>query len=108
MALRITRRPKAKSKRAAAAEPVTETVPAAGPVTGTAPPPAPEPPRREHLYGSVYRVRQSFEETMAQRGYTGEMAQYRRSLAADVGDADHRAAVLRRAGHTGEVIWPEG
>jgi len=71
------------------------------------PPPAPEPPRRVHLFGSQYRVKQSFEETMRQRGYTGQSALYRRRIA-ERGDYQcARDAVARRAGyHPGEVLWP--
>jgi hypothetical protein len=51
----------------------------AEPVAASAPP-TPEPPRREHLYGSTYRVRITFDELMATRGYLGEsvLAQRRR------------------------------
>lgn len=106
--LRVNRRPRrmiarARTKLTAAPEtvaPVTET---------TATETAPEPPRREHLFGSQYLVRQSMEETMGQRGYTGQSALYRRQIAAR-GDFERaRDAAARRAGYRpGEVLWPSG
>lgn len=66
-----------------------------------------EPARREHLFGSQYRVRQSFEETMRQRGYMGQSALLRRRLVAGDDGERQRETATRRAGHTpGSVMWP--
>lgn len=108
--LRLNRRPRrlvarARAKLIAAPEPV---VPVAETVTETTPTEtAPEPPRREHLFGSQYLVRQSMEETMRQRGFTGQSALYRRQIAAR-GDFERaRDAAARRAGYRpGEALWP--
>lgn len=68
--------------------------------------PAPEPPRREHLYGSTYRVRMSFEELMATRGYIGQQA-LRRRLVSPNDTERQRDVASQRAGHVpGEVLWP--
>ncbi|BCP04606.1 hypothetical protein MINTM019_20620 [Mycobacterium paraintracellulare] len=108
--LRVNRRPRhviarARTKLTAAPEPVAESV--AEPVTDTET--APEPPRREHLFGSQYVVRQSMEETLRQRGFTGQSALYRRQIAAR-GDFERaRDAAAHRAGYRpGEVLWPSG
>lgn len=80
---------------------------AAEPNTETVTEPAPEPPRREHLFGSQYRVRMSFDELMATRGYTGQQVQMRRRLVAPSDDERQRRAATRRAGYRpGEVLWP--
>lgn len=78
----------------AEAEPVTEA--------------APELPRREHLFGSQYTVRMTFDELMATRGYTGEQVlQQRRRLVAPSDGQRQRDAATRRAGYVpGEVLWP--
>jgi hypothetical protein len=91
-------------RRATAAE---SAEPVAAP--DTAPPPEPAPPRREHLYGSTYAVKMSFEELMKTRGYLGErVLQQRRSLAAPTASQRQRAAAERRAGYRpGEVLWPD-
>lgn len=68
--------------------------------------PTPELPRREHLFGSQYRVRMSFEELMQTRGYTGERVL--RRLAAPTTSQRQHAAAERRAGYRpGEVLWPD-
>lgn len=80
----------------------------------TAPPepaaaPVPEPPRREHLYGSTYRVRMSFAELMRTRGHLGEqvLLAQRRSLASPTDAERQRQAATERAGYVpGEVMWP--
>lgn len=67
--------------------------------------PTPEPPRREHLFGSQYRVRMPFEELMQTRGYTGERVL--RRLAEPSNIQRQRDAATRRAGYgPGEVLWP--
>lgn len=67
--------------------------------------PTPEPQRREHLFGSQYRVRMSFEELMQTRGYTGERVL--RRLAEPSKTQRQRDAATRRAGYgPGEVLWP--
>ncbi|HET7665157.1 MAG TPA: hypothetical protein VFK56_03575 [Mycobacterium sp.] len=67
--------------------------------------PTPEPPRREHLFGSQYRVRMSFEELTQTRGYAGERVL--RRLAAPSMTQRQRDAASRRAGYgPGEVLWP--
>lgn len=89
----------AASEPAPAARPVTEAVRAE---------PAAEPePRRTHLFGSQYRVRMSFEELMAARGYAGPAALFRNRLTPAT-DAERQSdAALRRGGYTpGEVLWP--
>ena len=96
---------------AASTAPVTETAGSSiAPVTETALDQLTQPPRREHLYGSTYLVRQSFEETTRQRGYYGEFARYRRRIAEHaIGGGQHqqRDDALRRAGYTpGEVLFP--
>ncbi|MDV3135412.1 hypothetical protein [Mycobacterium sp. 29Ha] len=66
-----------------------------------------EPPRREHMFGSRYHVRQSFEETMRQRGYMGQSALLRRRLVARGDGRQQRDTATRRAGHApGSVMWP--
>lgn len=68
---------------------------------------APEPPRREHLFGSQYTVRMTFDELMATRGYTGEQVLQRRRLVAPGDGQRQRDAATRRAGYVpGEVLWP--
>lgn len=112
--LRVNRRPRhviarARTKLTAApeavapvADSVAETV-ADTEATAT----APEPPRREHLFGSQYVVRQSIEETLRQRGYTGQSALYQRQIAARGDFQRQRDAAARRAGYRpGEVLWP--
>lgn len=67
--------------------------------------PTPEPSRREHLFGSQYRVRMSFAELMQTRGYTGERVL--RRLAAPSNTNRQRDAASRRAGYgPGQVLWP--
>ncbi|BBZ08295.1 hypothetical protein MDOR_24640 [Mycolicibacterium doricum] len=79
-----------------------DTAPAAEPATVE-----PEPPSREHLFGSQYLVRQSFEETMRQRGYRGQSALLRRRLVARGDGQQQRDTATRHAGHTpGSVMWP--
>lgn len=69
-------------------------------------PDTPEPPRREHLFGSQYRVRMSFNEVMATRGYTGQQVLRRRLVTPNDGERQRHAAT-RRAGYApGEVLWP--
>lgn len=69
--------------------------------------PEPQPPSREHLFGSQYLVRQSFAETMRQRGYIGQSALLRRRLVARDDGERQRDTATRRAGHTpGDVLWP--
>lgn len=86
-----------RSRTAAATAP--EAVPGAAPT--------PEPPRREHLFGSQYRVRMSFEELMQTRGYTGERVLRQRRLVVPDGHQRQREAASRRAGYApGEVLWP--
>ncbi len=88
-------------------EPVAESAPC--PAHEAAPERDAEPPRREHLYGSTFRVRMSFDELMTERGRTETAAAYRRSLAPP-GDARRDArqrSAAQRAGYTpGEVLWP--
>ena len=88
-------------------EPVAESAP--GPAHEAAPERDAEPPRREHLYGSTYRVRMSFDELMTERGRTGIAGMYRRSIAPP-GDARRdarRRNAAQRAGYIpGEVLWP--
>lgn len=89
----------ARSRRA---ETVAETVDAE-------PDAAPDPPHREHMFGSQYRVRMSFDELMGTRGYLGEqvLAQRRRRLVASTDAQRQRDAATRRAGYLpGEVLWP--
>lgn len=115
--LRVNRRPRrviarARAKLTATSEATTPTTPAAEPAaepldTET----TPEPPRRVHMFGSQYRVRVPFEETMAARGYLGTAAIYRRSLAdprpGSASQRQQRDDALRRAGYQpGEVLWP--
>ncbi|MCP3811359.1 hypothetical protein NLX62_03300 [Mycobacteriaceae bacterium Msp059] len=71
-------------------------------------PPTPEPPRREHLYGSTYRVRMSFDELMATRGYLGEqvLAQRRRTVRPTYAQQQRNAALNRAGYRVGEVVWP--
>jgi hypothetical protein len=86
---------------APATEPVTEPTRAAKPAT------EPEPPRRIHLFGSQYRVRMSFEELMAARGYVGPAALYRSRLMPATYAQRQSDAALRHGGYTpGEVLWP--
>lgn len=104
---------------------MTDTTPAAGgilariraklaaldaaPATAAAEPATVEtgPPRREHMFGSQYHVRQSFEETMRQRGYMGQSALLRRRLVARGDGQQQRETATRRAGHApGSVMWP--
>jgi hypothetical protein len=67
----------------------------------------PEPSRRTHLFGSQYRVRMSFEELMAARGYTGQAAVYRNRLVPATDAHQPSDAALTRGGYTpGEVLWP--
>ncbi|MBV5244450.1 hypothetical protein KUF57_12995 [Mycolicibacterium sp. PAM1] len=71
-------------------------------------PDTPEPPRREHLFGSQYAVRMSFDELMTTRGYTGQrvLRQRHRLVAPSEGERQRHAAT-RRAGYVpGEVLWP--
>ncbi len=58
---------RSRTDRATTPEPVALSAP---PVV--TPEPEPAPPRREHLFGSQYRLRLSFGELMETRGYTGE------------------------------------
>lgn len=96
--------------RATAAE-IAEPVAASEPVetAPVQPAPPPPPPRRQHLYGSTYAVKMSFEELMKTRGYLGErVLQQRRSLAAPTASQRQRAAAERRAGYRpGDVLWPD-
>lgn len=79
-----------------------DTAPAAEPATVET-----EPPRREHMFGSQYHVRQSFEETMRQRGYRGQSALMSRRLVARGDGQQQRDTATRRAGHApGTVMWP--
>ncbi|BBY67766.1 hypothetical protein MHEL_60090 [Mycolicibacterium helvum] len=67
--------------------------------------PAPETLRREHLFGSQYRVRMSFAELMQTRGCTGERVL--RGLAGPTTTQRQRDAATWRAGYRpGEVLWP--
>jgi hypothetical protein len=66
----------------------------------------PEPPRVVHEFGSQYRVRVPFDETMAARGYSGTAAQYRCRIP-ERGDSTSRQrdTALERAGFVpGEVL----
>lgn len=67
----------------------------------------PDPLRRKHMFGSQYRVRMSFDELMATRGYLGKQTLGQRRLVAP-GDAQRqRDAATLRAGYVpGEVMWP--
>jgi hypothetical protein len=70
-----------------------------------APEPEAAPPVRQHLFGSQYRVRMSFEELMCTRGYTGEEMRRRFVTSSDI--ERQRDAATRRAGYRpGEVAWP--
>ena len=73
-------------------------------------PDVPEPPRREHLFGSQYAMRMSFDEVMATRGYTGQQVlRQRHRLVAPSDGERQRDAATRRAGYApGEVLWPSG
>ncbi|MGB5111218.1 MAG: hypothetical protein WBO08_06200 [Mycobacterium sp.] len=86
----------------AASEPLAESTPAVAPAMPLA------PPRREHLFGSQYRVLMSFDELMATRGYLGEQALLQRQRVVPASDAQHRRdAATRRAGYLpDEVLWP--
>jgi hypothetical protein len=81
----------------------------AAPEPALAAEPVAEPglPRRTHLFGSQYRVRMSFEELMATRGYSEQAALYRNRLASASDAHQQSNAELRRGGYTpGEVLWP--
>lgn len=89
-----------------------DSMPVADAPSVPAPDPAPDavPPRREHLYGSTYRVRMSLDEVLAERGRTGTAGLYRRSLAPP-GDTRRdterqREAAAQRAGRGRDVLWP--
>lgn len=93
----------------AAPEPVNGASVAAGPALDQAPErdAVLEPPRRQHLYGSTYRVRMSFDELMTERGRTGTAGLYRRSLVPPSDTQRQRDAATLLAGYMpGEVLWP--
>ena len=80
----------------------------ADPAPDPAPVPDAEPPRREHLYGSTYRVRMSLGEVLAERRRIGTAGLYRRSLALQ-GDArrdTQRQQAAQIAGRGRDVLWP--
>ena len=76
------------------------------PTSTSAPEADPQPPRREHLYGSAYRGRISPAEVIAQRR-GGGLGGYRRNLApSSKGDRRHRAAA-NITGLGPDIMWPE-
>lgn len=86
---------------------LADPAPAAEPAFAVEAVTEPEPPRRIHMFGSQYRVRMSFEELMARRGYTGLAALYRNNLTPATGAQQQSDAAVRRGGYTaGEVLWP--
>jgi hypothetical protein len=59
------------------------------------------------MFGSQYRVRMSFEELMARRGYAGPAALYCNRLNPATDAQQQSSAALRRGGYIpGEVLWP--
>jgi hypothetical protein len=96
---RLLARLRNRTNNIAASEPLVESTPAVVNEMPSA------PPRREHLFGSQYRVRMSFDELMATRGYLGEQVLCQRRRLVAHGDAlKQRDDVTRRAGYVpGEV-----
>jgi hypothetical protein len=86
---------------------IRDELAASEPVAATEPATEPRPPRRTHLFGSQYRVRMSFKELMAARGYTGQAALYRNRLVSTTDAHQQSDAALSRGGYVGgEVLWP--
>ncbi len=85
--------------RLAAREPVTEAE--------TPPQPEPTPPRREHVFGSQYRVRVGLAEVLTARGLGAGVDGYRRRIvpSADVDPRRVIAAAVTRRGP--DIMWLE-
>ncbi len=68
--------------------------------------PDPEPARRQREFGTQFVVRQSFEETMRQRGYGADLSVWRRRITEPSASDRRRQAAYSATGHT-EILFDD-